>query len=117
MHACEDWDLDRRLLQLTENVALTDGHLLHDERRLTFVRHIRKKVYYSGSFSFYLNKWGQDAITRKQFGFWYRFFGIFFENGKWKRALTHPHYMVAIWFERVCVGIVYLTRGKKHAQD
>ena len=110
MHACEDWDLDRRLLQLTKNVAVTEGYLLHDERRLTFVRHIRKKVYYSGNFSLYLGKWGHDATTRKQFGFRYRFFGIFFEKGKWKRAITHPHYMVAIWFERVCVGVVYLTR-------
>ena len=109
MHACEDWDLDRRLLPLTRNVTLTDGHLLHDERRLTFAKHLRKKVYYSGNFSFYLSKWGRDAITRKQFGFGYRFFGVFFENGKWKRVLARPHYMAAIGFERVCVGMVYLA--------
>ena len=110
MHACEDWDLDRRILQLTTHVALTDGHLMHDERRLTFRRHIQKKNYYSGNFSLYLNKWGRDAITRKQFGLGYRFFGVFFENSKWKRVLTRPHYMLAIWFERFCVGVIYLLK-------
>ena len=74
MHACEDWDLDRKILQLAPCTALTDGHLLHDERRLTFWRLMKKKVYYSGNFSHYLEKWGHDATTRKQFGFAYRFF-------------------------------------------
>ena len=106
----EDWDLDRRLLQLTTNVALTDGHLVHDERRLTLGRHIRKKSYYSKSFSRYLEKWGRDEITRKQFGVGYRFIGVFIENGKWKRMLRHPLWMLTIWAERFCVGIVYLLR-------
>ena len=113
----EDWDLDRKILQVTQNVALTDGHLLHDEQRLTFRRLLQKKAYYSGAFEIYQRKWNHDAVIRKQFGLWYRFFGVFLEKGKWKRVVTHPHYMVAIWFERMCVGMVYLTRRKKHAQD
>ena len=113
MHACEDWDLDRRLLQLTTNVALTDGHLIHDERRLTLGKHIKKKAYYSKNFSLYLDKWGRDETFRKQFGLGYRFFGIFVENGKWKRMLRHPLLMLVIWAERFCVGLVYLLRHNR----
>jgi len=110
LFAAEDWDLDRRILAITPNVALTDGHLIHDEGEFSFSRHLRKKAYYSTNFSAYLEKWGQDDITQKQFGFSYRFFAVFFEQGKWKRAFMHPHYMLAIWFERFCVGLLYLKR-------
>jgi len=106
----EDWDLDRKILQVTKNTALTDGHLLHDEQALTFRRMLKKKAYYSGAFAAYQNKWNHDAVIQKQFGFAYRFFGVFFENGKWRRVIARPHYMLAVWFERLCVGIVYLTK-------
>ena len=112
LFAAEDWDLDRRILAITSHVALTDGHLIHDEGAFSFSRHLKKKAYYSTNFSAYLKKWGQDDITRKQFGLPYRFFTVFFEQGKWKRALTHPHYMLAIWFERFCVGLLYLKRTR-----
>jgi glycosyltransferase involved in cell wall biosynthesis len=112
LFAAEDWDLDRRILAITSNIALTAGHLIHDEGAFSFNRHLKKKAYYSTNFSAYLDKWGQDAITRKQFGLFYRFFTVFFEHGKWKRALTHPHYMFAIWFERFCVGLLYLKRTR-----
>ena len=108
----EDWDLDRKILQVTQNTALTDGHLLHDEQRLTFRRMLEKKAYYSGGFEAYQRKWNRDAVIRKQFGFAYRFFGVFFENGKWRRVLARPHRMVAVWLERVCVGMVYLARRR-----
>lgn len=112
LFAAEDWDLDRRILALTSNIALTNGHLIHDEGEFSFSRHLKKKAYYSTNFSAYLEKWGQDEITRKQFGLFYRFFTVFFEQGKWKRALTHPLYMLAIWFERFCVGLLYLKRTR-----
>jgi glycosyltransferase involved in cell wall biosynthesis len=112
LFAAEDWDLDRRILALTSKVALTDGHLIHDEGAFSFSRHLKKKAYYSTNFSAYLNKWGQDAITRKQFGLFYRFFTVFFEDGKWGKSLSHPHYMLAIWFERFCVGVLYLKRKR-----
>jgi len=117
LFAAEDWDLDRRILAVTSQVALTDGHLIHDEGAFAFSRHLKKKAYYSTNFSAYLEKWGQDEITRKQFGLFYRFFTVFFEQGKWKRALTHPLYMLAIWFERFCVGTIFLFRKFRKKDD
>ena len=108
LFACEDWDLDRRILTVTRNVALTKGCLIHNEARLTFARHLRKKRYYAGSFDAYIKKWGRDEITRRQFGLFYRFFGVFLEKGKWRRALCHPVYLFAIWAERFCVGVIYV---------
>jgi glycosyltransferase involved in cell wall biosynthesis len=112
LFAAEDWDLDRRIIAITSHVALTNGHLIHEEGAFSLSRHLKKKAYYSTNFSTYLEKWGQDDITRKQFGLFYRFLTVFLEHGKWKKAFTHPHYMLAIWFERFCVGLLYLKRTR-----
>ncbi len=108
LYACEDWDLDRRVLARTEQVALTDGALLHDEGQFQLRRHLKKKAYYSGNFHAYLAKWGRDAVTRRQFGLSYRFLTVFVENGKWRRSLRHPLLMLAIWFDRALVGVTYM---------
>ena len=108
LYACEDWDLDRRLLARATRVALTDTALEHDEGAFRLRRHLRKKAYYAGSFDAYFKKWGRDAVTRRQFGLWYRFAGVFLEHGKWRRACRHPLLMAAIGFDRALVGAVCL---------
>jgi hypothetical protein len=52
-------------------------------------------------------------VTRRQFGFWYRFVTVFLENGKWRQALRHPFLLLAVWAERVCVGLLCLRAVKK----
>ena len=108
LFACEDWDLDRRVLALGARTALTDRALLHDERRLSLPGLLRKKRYYAGSFDAYRRKWGNDATVRRQFGLGYRFFGVFLENGKWRRVLRHPILFAAVMLERFAVGMVFL---------
>lgn len=110
LYSAEDWDLDRRILDKTTHVTLTRNALLHDEGAFNLKRHLGKKKYYARNFHAYHAKWGWDRITRKQFGIWYRFVGVFFENGKWRRVLRHPVMMIAIWFDRTLVGFVYLLR-------
>lgn len=120
LFACEDWDLDRRVLAAGARTAVTDGALLHDERRLSLRALLRKKRYYAGSFGAYRRKWGNDATTRRQFGFRYRFFGVFLENGKWRRVLRHPFLFATVMAERVAVGFVFLfARGgaRRNAND
>lgn len=106
----EDWDLDRLCLAAGARVALTDGALLHDEGEFSWRRHLRKKAYYSGTICRYREKWDNDAIIRKQLGIGYRFFGVFLENGKWRRSLAHPLMMASIFLERAIVGATYLLR-------
>lgn len=106
--ACEDWDLDRRVLALGARVALTEGHLFHNERLMTAARHLAKKKYYATTMDAYRRKWNDDAYVRRQFSPWYRLFGVFFERGKWRRVLRHPILYATILLDRVAVGFVYL---------
>ncbi len=105
--AAEDWDLDRRLSKKGRFVS-AGTFLEHNEGEFDFRRYVKKKAYYATNFSAYFAKWGRDDITRKQFGFWYRFAGVFLENGKWKRFLAHPIYALAMYWLRLLVGVVYL---------
>ncbi len=107
----EDWDLDRRILDLGVPVGITDNALLHDEGAFSWKRHLRKKGYYSGFTSVYRDKWHNDAVIRRQFGFGYRFFGVFLEKGKWRRVLRHPLMMASVYFERFVVGLCWLFKS------
>lgn len=106
--ACEDWDLDRRLLGAGARVELTRGELVHNERGQTLKSLLKKKAYYAQSIERYRAKWPNDETTRRQFGFGYRYFGVFVENGKWKRFVRHPLLAFVMYFERIAVGFVYL---------
>ncbi len=103
----EDWDLDRRLAAKGK-LAQAHTHLSHNEGEFQLLPYLRKKTYYAQNFSAYMTKWGRDDITQKQFGLWYRYFGVFLEQGKWKRFLAHPIYALAMYWLRFLVGVVYL---------
>ena len=106
--ACEDWDLDRRLVAAGATTATTDGNLFHNESRQDLKTLLKKKAYYSTSVAAYRGKWGDDAVCRRQFGLRYRYFGVFVENGKWKRLLRHPILAAVMYAERIAVGFTYL---------
>lgn len=106
--ACEDWDLDRRLVAAGATTAITKGHLVHNEARQDLKTFLRKKAYYSTSVAAYRAKWKEDAVIRRQFGLGYRFFGVFVERGKWKKLLRHPILALVMYCERFAVGVTYL---------
>ena len=106
--ACEDWDLDRRLKAAGAKTALTKGRLLHNEANQGLRRLLAKKAYYSASVDRYRRKWNDDATCRRQFGVGYRFFGVFVEDGKWRRLVRHPVLAAAMYAERFLVGLTYL---------
>lgn len=106
--ACEDWDLDRRLVAAGVKTAMTKGHLIHNEAKQDLKKFLKKKAYYSTSVAAYRAKWHEDAVIRRQFGFGYRFFGVFVEHGKWKRLLRHPILAAVMYAERILVGFTYL---------
>ena len=105
----EDWELDIRILATGAKCALLKGHLIHNEKRLSFKRMLEKKAYYSRSFAAYRAKWPGHPAVKKQFSAYYRFIGVFVEQGKWRRLLRHPILFAAVLFERFAVGIVYLA--------
>ena len=104
----EDWELDIRVLATGAKCAVLQNHLIHNERQLTFRRMLEKKAYYSKSMAAYRAKWKGHPSVRRQFSPWYRFAGVFVENGKWRRVLRHPVLFAGVIFERLAVGLTYL---------
>lgn len=111
----EDWELDIRILATGAKCDVLKGHLIHNEKRLTYRKMLEKKAYYTKSFAAYKAKWPGHPAVKKQFSPFYRFFGVFTENGKWRKILRHPILFAGVLFERFSVGIVYiLNKGKSH---
>lgn len=104
----EDWELDIRVLALGVRCEVLGHHLVHNEKQLTFRRMLEKKAYYSKSMAAYRAKWPNHPSVRKQFSLYYRFAGVFIENGRWKRLVKHPILTAVMYFERIAVGITYL---------
>ena len=85
--------------------------IFHNEAEFDLKRYLSKKGYYAKSFEGYINKWGKDdKDIKKQFGFSYRYFGVFLEDGKWKKIIRQPVLSLGMWFLRFLVGIKYLLR-------
>lgn len=104
----EDWELDIRVLATGARCAVLNGHLIHNEKRLTLRRMLAKKAYYTKSMAAYQAMWRGHPALRKQFGLAYRYFGVFVEDGKWKRLVAHPILAAVMYAERILVGLTYL---------
>lgn len=107
--AFEDWDLDIRVLDLGVKCEVLKNGLIHNEASLSLCKVLRKKAYYTRSMAQYRAKWAGHPAIKKQFSLWYRFVGVFTEEGKWKRLFQHPILAAIMYFERVSVGLVYLA--------
>ena len=104
----EDWELDIRVLATGAKCAVLKNHLIHNEKQLTLKRMLEKKAYYSKSMATYQSKWSGHPALRKQFGLYYRFLGVFIEDGKWRKLIRHPILAIVMYFERFAVGLTYL---------
>lgn len=104
----DDWDFDRRIKKV-DKVGTITAPLYHNEGRFNLTRYLEKKGHYSKTLNKYIQKWGkEDPEIRKQLGIWYRLFGVFIEDGKWKKLLRQPVKTFGIYFLRFMVGITYL---------
>lgn len=104
----EDWDFNRRINQIGKT-AIINAPIYHNEGKFNLRNYLVKKSYYSESFENYIKKWGKnDVIIRKQLGVLYRFFGVFIENGKWKKLIRHPSFACGMYFLRFLVGFTFL---------
>ena len=108
----EDWELDIRVLATGAKCSVLKNHLIHNEKRLTFRRMLEKKAYYTKSFAAYRAKWPNHPAVKRQFSPFYRFIGVFIENGKWRKVLRHPVLFAVMLVERFAVGLVYLANRR-----
>jgi len=110
LYACEDWDLDKRIKKLGK-VGIIQAVLYHNEEEFSLKKYLAKKEYYSKNVDVYIKKWGKnDPDVKKQFGFYYRFIGVFVENGKWKKLLRYPVLAGGMLVLRFFVGFIFITR-------
>ncbi len=120
----EDWDLDKKIKQKGKIELLSSYKfkesidkpsqpiIFHNEAKFDLKKYLNKKKYYSVSFSKYIEKWGKnDEDIKKQFGFWYRYFGIFVEEGKWNKILKYPFVFLGIFVLRFLVGASFAFGG------
>ena len=116
LYACEDWDLDKRLKRegITE---IIENCLYHNESDFELKRYLIKKNYYSKNFQVYINKWGKDdPDVKKQFGWYYRFIGVFIEKGKWVELLRQPILTISMYYIRFLTGINFLVNKVSYAK-
>jgi len=104
----DDWDFDRRVRAIGR-VSIVNSVLYHNEGHFSLSRYLLKKSAYSKTIDKYIEKWGErDQIVRKQFGVWYRLFGVFLEGGNWKRFWRRPDLALGVHLLRVMVAIQYM---------
>jgi glycosyltransferase involved in cell wall biosynthesis len=109
----EDWDFDKKVRQEGRVLVIKES-LNHNESEFNMEKYLAKKSYYSKSINAYIKKWGCDnPDIKKQLGFYYRFFGVFFEQGKWKKLITHPLLTFGMYYLKFRVGLNYLKRSVK----
>ncbi len=109
----DDWDLTKKIRGLGIKTGLTKNRIFHHEEYLTLLTYIEKKAKYTPTLDGYITKWGKDdPDIRKQFGLWYRYFGVFLENGKYKRLLSRPMLSIGMYSLRVLVGLRYIIRRR-----
>ncbi len=139
MSGPEDWDIDKKIKQIgtiglidtiskdIQNWKLNEyistrgvkasryaSSIFHNEADFILSDYLKKKGYYAKSFDTYIAKWGkEDKDISKQFGLWYRFFGVFLENGKFLKLLAHPLLTFGMYFLRFMVGVKFLMRKVK----
>ena len=106
----EDWDFDKKIRKVGK-VALIKTPIYHNESEFELGKYLHKKAYYARQFDDYITKWGKnDEDVIRQFGLCYRYFKVFFENGKWKKMITHPTLVFGMYFLRFMVGVKFLKR-------
>lgn len=109
----EDWDIDKKI-RMRGQVDIIKACIFHNESNFNLSAYIRKKRYYIKSFDNYIQKWGQDdPDIKKQFSPYYRFFGVFTENGKWKKLVFYPILTFGMYFLRFLVGVTFLVNRHK----
>lgn len=110
----EDFDLNLEIKKAGMKTHLLKGNYInHDEAEFKLKKYLDKKSYYAKDFDKYINKWGRrHPAIQKQFGVYYRFIGVFIENGKWRKLLRHPVLTLGMLYLRFRVGLCFLRRNK-----
>ncbi len=107
----DDWDFTKTLKKMLARFGVTESRLYHHEEWMTLQVYLKKKMHYTNTFDGYIAKWGRnDNDIKRQFGLWYRYFGVFSENGKVLRLLASPVLTMGMYLMRIAVGGVFVLK-------
>jgi len=113
-----DWDFQLQLIEMGAAIGVLPFYVFHHEEFLTVVSSINKKTGYFHGLAQYRRKWEQrDAhtvkiLTDKQLGIWYRYVGVFIENGKWKETIANfPLYLLLFGY-KMLMGARYIFHSE-----
>jgi hypothetical protein len=98
----EDSDFDRRI----KGIKLISKNPLYHFDNVSMLKWFSKKAYYSKSMKRFIERNPDDKILDWR----WRCFGVFLENGKWKRFLIRPDLAVAVMFILLIRGIIYYAK-------
>lgn len=114
----DDWDLTKMVKQVTTKISSIRNKIYHHEELMSLKEYLHKKEKYNATFIDYIKKWGVgDDDIKKQFGFYYRYFGVFLENGKWRRVVRSPILFLAVLVIRALVGFTYISQKISKNED
>ncbi len=95
----EDSDWDRKI----KGIRGITHHKIYHYDNVSLISYFKKKAYYSKSMKRFSQKHPNDQVLK----FWWRCFGVFFEGGKWRRAIRNPIAMLLVWLMILIRGIIY----------
>ncbi len=101
MNGPEDSDWDRKI---GNDRAVSLKPYYHQDN-IGIKEYFRKKAYYSKSMKRFKELHPNDKVLN----FWWRCFGVFLEQGKWKRFLSRPHLAVMVLLLIFVRGVIYET--------
>ncbi len=111
-----DWDMDIQLRVLGCKFGTTSGFIYHHEESLTFWKYVNKKRFWVSGIELYKIKWRKkdiniyNTVIKKQLGFYYRFIGVFVENGKWRILIPNIHLFLITLMTKILVSLVYIFK-------
>lgn len=113
MFGPDDWDFTKRLKQLTDKIGIMKAKIYHHEEQLSVRAYLSKKRRYAHTFYSYAQKWGlNDRDIKMQLGFSYRYFSVFWEEGKWRRLIKHPIVASGMYLLKFLIGLDYFIHKK-----
>jgi len=106
----DEWVLGNFIKNNYENYNSRNVCIYHNENNFKILKYLEKKFQYTSAFDRYIKKWGNDEDIKKQLGWRYRFFIVFFEHGKWKKLIQKPSYAFGMYALRFMVGMTFIFR-------
>jgi glycosyltransferase involved in cell wall biosynthesis len=95
----EDSDHDRRV----NGLRAVSRNVLYHHDNIGFIQYLKKKSYYSKSMARFAEKHPNDKVL----DFWWRCFGVYTEQGKWKKLLARPDLTICLFGLILIRGVIY----------